>query len=178
MSRNPSAISNSNGMGMGMGMGMMGMHPFATGMTGFPYSPMMGGYGGAGMMGPFSFIYSLNYFIASFSQIVNMLGANSFMVVELFHTIKNVLKDVEMNIRRSAFRKWIQRKSKKSAVFRYLFVLSSMFITSQLIRIARYLLEQKLGLSPSSSKSIAAIASGMSDNSKIKTTSNSIADST
>eukprot|EP01036_Dinobryon_divergens_P022532 gene22532-30796_t len=128
-----------NQLGMGMGMGM---NPY----MGMPFSPMMGGM----MGGPFSFIYSLNYFVSSFAQGISMLSANSFMVYQLFHTVQNALKDLEIAIRRSAFRRWLQRKSRKSAVLRYLFVFSSMVITSQLLRILRHLIEQKLESKPSS----------------------------
>ena len=123
----------------------MGMNPY----MGMPFSPMMGGM----MGGPFSFIYSLNYFVSSFAQGISMLSANSFMVYQLFHTVQNALKDLEIAIRRSAFRRWLQRKSRKSAVLRYLFVFSSMVITSQLLRILRHLIEQKLGISSSISSS-------------------------
>jgi len=127
-----------NQLGMGMGMGM---NPY----MGLPYSPMMGGM----MGGPFSFIYSLNYFVSSFAQGISMLSANSFVLYQLFHTVQSALKDFELAIRRSAFRRWLQRKSRKSAVLRYLFVFSSMVITSQLLRILRHLIEQKLGISSS-----------------------------
>ena len=127
-----------NQLGMGMGMGM---NPY----MGLPYSPMMGGM----MGGPFSFIYSLNYFMSNFAHGISMLSANSFVLYQLFHTVQSALKDLEMAIRRSAFRRWLQRKSRKSVVLRYLFVFSSMVITSQLLRILRHLIEQKLGISSS-----------------------------
>eukprot|EP01035_Chromulina_nebulosa_P031311 gene31311-biopygen20105 len=88
-----------------------------------------------------------------------MLSANSFMVYQLFHTVQNALKDLEIAIRRSAFRRWLQRKSRKSAVLRYLFVFSSMVITSQLLRILRHLIEQKLGISSPGSSSISSSSS-------------------
>jgi hypothetical protein len=98
------------------------------------------------MAGPFGFIYSINYFITNFSQALSMLNANSFVVIELFYTILRVVKDVELAVRRSSFRRWLQRKSKKSVILRYIFVLASMAITSQLMRLARFIVESKLGI--------------------------------
>jgi hypothetical protein len=116
---------------------------------GFPLSPMMGGYGSPMLMGPFQIIHSVNYFFANATQMAHMLGANSYVLVQLFCTAKEALKDMELLIRRSAFRRWLQRKSKKSAVLRYVFVFASMAIATQLVRIVRYLIESKLGIQSS-----------------------------
>mmetsp|Transcript_21270 Transcript_21270/g.35628 ORF Transcript_21270/g.35628 Transcript_21270/m.35628 type:complete len:278 (+) Transcript_21270:134-967(+) len=138
----------SSGMGYGGGYGTGTMY----GMGGMGYGGgMMGygmGYGMGGMMGgPMAILYSINYFIAMIGQLTAMLGMSSQAVWHLFGIAKEALIKLEKIIRTSEFRRWLQRKSRKSPLLRYLFVVSSMLLTSQVIRLARYLIESQLGKS-------------------------------
>ncbi len=94
------------------------------------------------MNGPMNFIYSVNYFIGILSQMYHMVGMNAHVAVHLFQSTSMLLLKLENVVRTSEFRRWIQRKSKKSAVLRYLFVLSSMAIVGQVVRLVRFLVAQ------------------------------------
>eukprot|EP01038_Epipyxis_sp_PR26KG_P012125 gene12125-16232_t len=108
------------GMGMGMGMGMMGMG------------------GGYQMAGPMNLIYSVNYFIAMVSQIMMMIGMNSQAITQIFYQLSTVLSEFEVTVRKSSFRRWIQRKSKQSKILRFIFVFCSMLIASQAYRLIKF----------------------------------------
>ncbi len=130
--RNPvrnSAFDNQQMMG---GMGNIAMMGNAFAFSGSPYS--------GGMYGnPMSFIYSMNYFISMVSQVAYVLSMNSHMFMDSCRTVSAMVSGLEKLVRQSELRRWLQRKSKKSAVLRYVFVLSSMAIAAQLYRLARNL---------------------------------------
>lgn len=105
------------GMGMG-GMGMMGMS----------------------MMGPMMFINNINYFIMSLGQVMTMLGMNSQALIQMYHNVVQMIRQLEMAIRQSAFRRWLQRKCKKSQIFRFIIVMSSMAIVASTTRLLKELL--------------------------------------
>jgi hypothetical protein len=113
------------GGGMGMGMGMMGM---------------MGGYPNAFLMGPMMFINNINYFIMSIGQIMTMLGMNSQAIMQMYHNLVQMIHQLEIAIRQSAFRRWLQRKCKKSKIFRFIIVMSSVAIVASTTRLLKELL--------------------------------------
>ena len=116
----------------GYGMGMGSMYGMGYGMM---------GYGGMGMMmGPLSFINSINYFIMSIGQIFSMVGMSSHALSGTFQNIVTALKHLELSIRQSEFRRWLQLKSKKSKVLRFVFVISAMAISMQGARMVKSLL--------------------------------------
>lgn len=104
------------GMGMGMGMGMgYGMNMLS------PENPL-------------SWLYSLNYMFISLNQIVGVIGMNSHALYRVYLQAYVVIEKMLKSIRTSKFRRWLQRKSQKSALLRFLFMLSSMFVASQVLR--------------------------------------------
>lgn len=134
--------SNMHQQGMGMGMGYGGGYGMMP-MGGMGYGYGMG-YGGMGMGGPMSMIYSVNYFIATIGQFAAMLGMSTHAVGHLLHMAKESLLKVEKTIRQSEIRRWLQRKSDKSPLFRWALVIVSMLAASQIVRLARYLIEVQL----------------------------------
>lgn len=138
-------ISNNRGMnnqqyrggmggygGMGGGYGNMGM--------GSMYG--MGGMGmgmGMGMMGPFSWIYSLNNIIHSIPMMVDVLGMNSQMIYDLYNQILALLMKLINLVKRSDFRRFLQQKSRRSRALRIIFIVISMGLASQAIRLVRLL---------------------------------------
>ena len=106
---------------------------------------MMGGYGMmAGGGGPMSFIYSINYSIAMMGQVMAMLGMSSQAITHLYHMATEACVNAERAIRQSSIRKWFQQKSRKSALFRWLCVLSTMLAASQVVRLLKYLIEAQI----------------------------------
>jgi hypothetical protein len=120
------------GMGMGMGMGYGGFGGYGM------------GYGMGGMMGPMSMIYSINYFIATISQFAGMLGMGTQAVSHLLQMAREQLLKLEKTVRQSELRRWLQRKSEKSPLFRWALVIVSMLAASQIVRLARYLIEVQM----------------------------------
>jgi hypothetical protein len=105
------------GMEMGMGMGMgMGSHM---------------------MMGPFSWIYSLNNIVHSIPMMMDVLGMNSQMLYQMFSQTYKLLMTVVTLIKRSEFRRFLQHKSRRSKALRFMFIVGAMGIASQMIRIAK-----------------------------------------
>lgn len=116
--------------GMGGGYGGMGM----GGMYG------MGGMGmGMGMMGPFSWIYSLNNIIHSIPMMVDVLGMNSQMVYDLYNQILGMLMKIINFVKKSDFRRFLQQKSRRSKALRIIFILASMGLASQAMRLVKLL---------------------------------------
>lgn len=114
-----------------MGMGMMS-----------PY--MMGGHGMMGGTGPMSFIYSINYSIAMIGQVITMLGMSTQAIMHLYHMAVDTFMKVEKMIRQSAIRRWFQQKSKKSPLLRWIFILSTMAVVNQVVKLLKYLIEYQL----------------------------------
>jgi len=116
------------GFGGSAGMGaMMGL------------SSMMGMYGLGSMGGPLSWLYSLNYFVSSLGIMYEWFGMNSHAILQLYHSTLGMIRRLVMIIRQSSFRRWLQQKSRKSAVVRFLFVVITMGIVSQAITLARFI---------------------------------------
>jgi hypothetical protein len=108
--------------GMGMGMGGMGM-------------------GGMGMMGPFSWIYSLNNIIHSIPMVVDVLGMNSQMVYDLYNQILAILMKIINFVKKSDFRRFLQQKSRRSRALRIAFIIVSMGLASQAMRLVKLLVQ-------------------------------------
>ena len=106
------------GMGMGMGMGM-GSH-------------MM-----MGMGGPMSWIYSLNSIVHSIPMMMDVLGMNSQMLYKLYCETCVLLMKIVNIVKRSDFRRFLQQKSRRSKALRFIFVIVSMGLASQAVRLAR-----------------------------------------
>lgn len=106
------------GMGMGMGMGM-GSH-------------MM-----MGMGGPMSWIYSLNSIVHSIPMMMDVLGMNSHMLYNLYCETCALLMKIVNIVKRSDFRRFLQQKSRRSKALRFIFVVISMGLASQAVRLAR-----------------------------------------
>lgn len=135
-------FSGYGGYGMGMGFGGMG------------------GYGGGGlMMGPLNFFYSINYFINSITQVLYMLGMNSHVLFDSINSIKQLLLKLEITVRNSEFRKWLQQKSKKSKIIRYAFVLISMFLASQTVQIVKYIILSSIKPANNNNDSVSNVVS-------------------
>lgn len=121
-------------MGMG-GMGGMGMPMGGYGMgMGMPMGMGMGmGMGGMGMMGgplgllsgPLSLIYSLNFFMASLGQVMDVLGMNSHAILHAYRQAHQRFVDAVEAVKTSEARRWLQRKCRKSPLFRLLLVLAA-----------------------------------------------------
>lgn len=106
---------------------------------------MMGGYGMmAGGGGPMSFIYSINYSIAMMGQVMAMLGMSSQAITHLYHMATEACVSAERAIRQSSIRRWFQQKSRKSPLFRWLCVLSTMLAASQVVRLLKFLIEAQI----------------------------------
>lgn len=164
--------SNSYG-GIQSQQGMSGYSAYSPygygGGYGSPF--MMGGYGmmAGGGGGPMSFIYSINYSIAMMGQVMAMLGMSSQAITHLYHMATEAYVNAERAIRQSSIRRWFQQKSRKSALFRWLCVLSSMLAASQVVRLLKYLIEAQIhkcraakGILPSSNVQDNAISSMLS----------------
>lgn len=132
-------------MGAGMGYGMGSMY----GMGG--YGGM--GYGMGGMMaGPMQLIYSINYFISTISQMMDMLGMSSHAIFHLLQRLKEMLKAIEVSIRTSPTRRWLQQKCKKSAVLRFVLVIGSMIAAAQLSKLIKSLVKSQQHIQHNSDK--------------------------
>lgn len=118
------------GMGMGMGMGGYGyggMRPFGS----------IGSPGGD----PFGWIYSLNSFVFSLMQVMNMLGMNANVLFQSYQMISGVVIKLVAIVKKSKFRRWLQAKSRQSNLVRWLFVFTSMILVSQAVKIVHYVIE-------------------------------------
>jgi hypothetical protein len=120
-----------------------GSVPYGSSMGyGYGSYPMMGSFGyNSGMMGPFGWIYSINYFIMNMGQVMDMLGMNTHALLLLVKKLRDLIKRIELAVRHSEFRRWLQRKSKKSQLLRFLFVFTAMAVTSQIIKLVRLIFE-------------------------------------
>lgn len=127
------AMSAYGGYGM---MPMMGMG------YGYGYGGM--GYGGMGMMGPMGMIYSINYFIATIGQFASMLGMSTHAVGHLLTVARTEVLRLEKTVRHSEWRRWLQRKAEKSPLLRWALIIASMLAATQVVRLARYLIETQL----------------------------------
>lgn len=124
------------GMGMGMGMGGMGY-----GGYGMPYGNPLASI----FMGPMQIVYSINYFIMCLGQVGDLLGMSSTALTQLSQQLLHYAKQFEIFLRKSTFRRWLQRKSKKSALFRWVCVLVSMCLSFHLSKLLQHVLRQYLG---------------------------------
>jgi hypothetical protein len=170
--------TNHNSLSRGGHMGG-GYNPYGGGMFpgGMYGGMMMGGMmghpgAGGGMMG---FLYTMNYFVNMASQVVYFLGMNSHRITEAVKSAKTALVNLEKIVRQSEFRRWMQRKSKKSVILRYLFVFMSAVLAHQLTTIARFAIEHYLSGSSSSSASQRVTSSAIAG---IASASNAVTSST
>lgn len=106
--------------GGNMGMGSLGM----SSMSSLGMLSMMGmGMGSLGAQsGPLSWIYSLNYFITSIGHMATVLGMNSHALLAAYQSAYAGLHSIITRIRTSEMRRVIQRKCKRSSLFRFLFI--------------------------------------------------------
>lgn len=130
-------------MGMGMGYG----------------SPMGGGM----LSGPMHLIYSINYFIMSLGQVCEMVGISAQSIVQLARTAVSALGQLEVTVRQSELRRWMQRKCRRSRALRLLFMLAAMALSFQASRLAQQLLGRQIGAyftspSPSSSSDSSSVS--------------------
>jgi hypothetical protein len=95
---------------------------------------MMGGHG------PFQLIHNINYFIYSIGHLFDFVGYASYGLLETCKSLLNLLKRLEMKIRSSEFRRWLQKKSRKSAMLRFLFLLCSVALSFQLSNLIKHFL--------------------------------------
>jgi hypothetical protein len=126
-----------------------------NGMNSGGYGGMSGGYGGYGgaglygmggmgmgmgshmMMGPFSWIYSLNNIVHSIPMMMDVLGMNSQMLYQMFSQTCKLLMTVVTLVKRSEFRRFLQHKSRRSKALRFMFIVGAMGIASQVVRLAK-----------------------------------------
>jgi hypothetical protein len=117
--------SSMGGMyGMGMGMGMMG------GMF-----PMMSGMLGNGLI---SRLYSLQYTVQSVTYMWHMAQMNSHVIVQAYYDSLERFNSILMAIRTSEFRRVIQRKCRKSQLFRLLFMLAASALCAAAVKLLQY----------------------------------------
>ena len=117
------------GYGGGMG-GMYGMGGMGMGMG-------MGSHMMMGMGGPMSWIYSLNSIVHSIPMMMDILGMNSQMLYKLYCETCVLLMKIVNIVKRSDFRRFLQQKSRRSKALRFIFVIVSMGLASQAVRLAR-----------------------------------------
>lgn len=120
-------------MGMGMGMGYPGMYGMGMGMG---YSPLMGG--------PMALLGNINYIILGVGQFITMLGMSSTMFVGMYQSLVNTYQHFETIIRQSSLRRWVQKKCKKSAMFRFIIVLTTMAIVGTASKLVKDVLKSYL----------------------------------
>ena len=143
---------NYNRSGNGLGPRAGG---FGAGMNRGGYGGMGGGYGGYGgggmygmggmgmgmgshmMMGPFSWIYSLNNIVHSIPMMLDVLGMNSQMLYHIFNETCALLMKIINLVKRSDFRRFLQQKSRRSKMLRFVFIIGSMGLASQALRLAK-----------------------------------------
>ena len=134
--------------GMGMGMGMMG------GMNSLMMMGAMGGMGG-GMMGsgPMSWIYSLNYFVTSVGHMASVVGMNSQALLAAYHNAYVSVNNLILRVRTSEMRRILQRKCRRSRLFRFLFVMACSAVVGTALKVVHsywdYLTRARLPYSPS-----------------------------
>lgn len=136
--------TNNNGGGAFSGYGTgypfgMGVYPSAMGMyggmgMGMSYGPL------AALSGPLSFIYNLQYFAMAIGQVFSMLGMNSYALAHMYHTVIDAIKRLEIFVRTSYLRRWLQRKCRRSQIFRFLIVFSSMAIATTITKLAKFVI--------------------------------------
>lgn len=116
-------------MGYGMGYG------FPMGM-GYGYGM---GYGMQGA-GPLSWMYTLSQLVNVVGQLHAMVSMNAHALSHMYHqlieninTFYNVLKNTKV-------RRWLQRKSKKSKLFRYILIFLSAVITAKAVYLIKLII--------------------------------------
>lgn len=119
------------GYGGGMGYGGMGYGGMGMGMMGM--NPMMGI-----LSGPMSLIYSLNFFIASLGQIMEVLGMNAHVIINLYRTTYEAYRQIVERIRTSESRRWLQRKCKKSRLLRWLLIVASCAVVGSAVKVVQF----------------------------------------
>ena len=112
------------GYGMGMGMGM-GMFPLMSGMLG---------------NGIVSQLYSLQYTVQTLTYMWHMANMNSHAVVQAYHRALESFKDIVVKIRTSEFRRIVQRKSRRSKLFQFLFIVASSALFAAAVKVIQYYL--------------------------------------
>ena len=133
-------VGASMGTSMGSSMG--------SSMGAYPLGMMLGGMsmGMSGMMNNslFSWLYSINYFITSIAMLFDVNSPMYMVFCQLYTNIRMSVNRLVMLVKSSTIRRWLQRKSKQSNVFRVVIVLISMAIASQSIKLARLLYHEFL----------------------------------
>lgn len=165
---------NQGVIGSGAGYG----RPDSSYASGYRFAgnPMTMGYGyGYGMMNPYAmgplyFIQNINYFVMSIGHFFDLIGMSSHALLETLRSFIALLKQLEMKIRTSEFRRWLQRKSRKSRLLRFLFVIASTALSIQISKWMKVLILKYVATSlgwvtsPSSSSSIASSPSILDGN--------------
>eukprot|EP01041_Mallomonas_annulata_P013622 gene13622-28924_t len=153
-----------SGYGSGMsGYGMSGYGMGGYGMGGGGYGGMMGGYGG--MMGGYGMpnnglsnmigaLYGVNHILMSVGQLIQIIGGNSQNILMQIEKLRQFVHDVCIALRSPAIERWIKRHISRSKMLRWVLVVLSMTITSQIMRLFRSFMtrstEPSLLLPPSS----------------------------
>lgn len=139
-------------------------------MTGLGYTPNMAYGYGYGMMNPYYhstmdplyFIHQINYYILSIGRFFDLIGIGSQAFLEILQSFLTLLKSLEMKLRTSSFRHWLQRKSKRSKLLRFCFVMISMMISFHLSRWIKYYLQSFLGLQTSKPSLLPSLSTSQS----------------
>lgn len=93
--------------------------------------PGMGGGSGDGnpLMTSLQYLQGLSYVVYSLGQMFDMIGMNASSIYQGYLMIYNMIQKLILIAKNSSFRKWMQSKSKKSKIVRYVFVVLSMVAT-------------------------------------------------
>ena len=124
-------------------MGGGGFGYFGNPMLNFMMPGMFNGSGTSSEGNPLfttlQYLQSLSYLIYSLGQMFDMIGMNANSIINGYNMIYNMVQKLIHIAKTSHFRKWMQSKSKKSKVVRFLFVILSMVATSLAMRLFHFL---------------------------------------
>lgn len=118
--------------------------PHGRSQYGFYGNPMMnfmmpGMSGGVGDGNPLitslQYLQGLSYVVYSLGQMFDMIGMNASSIYQGYLMIYSMIQKLVLIAKNSSFRKWMQTKSKKSRIVRYLFVALSMVATYSVIHL-------------------------------------------
>lgn len=126
---------------MGTPMGTPMGSSMGSSMGAYPLGMMLGGMsmGMSGMMNNslFSWLYSINYFLTSIAMLFDVNSPMYMVFCQLYTNVRMSVHRLVTIIRSSAIRRWLQRKSRQSNVFRVIIILISMAIASQSVKLVR-----------------------------------------
>jgi hypothetical protein len=132
--------------GGGMGYGGMGMNRGygggygGMGMMGMGYGMGMMGMGMGNGQGPMAWLSSLNYFVYAIGQFMTLMDMNANNIMRTYYTVRDTLTNAIHVIKHSSVRRWLQRKSKKSVILRWVFIFGSMILVHQVYRLVRFIM--------------------------------------